>query len=709
MTKKTTTKKRVKVKSKINKNSLPKIIKGLKERETIDKPLIDHYSYSSLVRFSTNPFMFKVKYINGDNIDTAHNISSVIGKAFHVAMQMYYESKEDKEKDEIKAGLETGMTYLEEYLDSYIEFNTIVPNKQKAQEILAFAYNSYITAKGDEKCELVATEELIEEEIDVEWKGQQLRMPIKLKGYIDKIIREQGKLKVVDYKTTRSFTDPDKIDGVKIIQAVQYYFLVYAKYGEPPYSMVYEETKTSKNSGVNAGESQLKEYEIVYEENELFFDFYFRFYDDITSALSGEAVFVPNLNDFYDNEVAIISYIHRLDIPEEQAKQMKKLRVDNITDLLKKKIQNAGNMRKLLKTAEQKFISAKNLNYNKMKTEEKIQTKLMEHGMLIKFDSKVEGNTVDLYRYSPSIGLKMSKLKGYVADIEQVVGATGIRILAPIPDTSLVGFEVPRKNRKFIETKPTPKGFELAMGVDIMGKEYRFDIRQAPHMLVAGATGSGKSIFLNSLIDQLTRNKEVDIHLFDPKMVELAQFASQAVEYETDTEKIHEAIQDLVSEMNNRYKTLAKAGVRNIQQYTGKMRYKVVVIDEFGDLIMSNIVIEKEVETGAVHASGELKGKPKMKREKTNLSAEITRNILLLAQKARACGIHIVIATQRPSTDIITGSIKANFPTKAVFRTAKEIDSRVVLDESGAEKLLGKGDMLFSSDEGLVRLQGYLI
>jgi len=704
MKKKTT--KRTKVKSKLNKNSLPKIIKGLKERETIETFPLDHYSYSSMVRFSTNPFMFKVRYINGDNIETAHNASSVIGKAFHVALQRYYESKDDKDKDEIKDGLEAGMQYIEEYLDNFIEFNTVVPNKQKAQEILAFSYNSYITAKADEDCELVATEELIEEEIDVEWKGQQLRMPVKLKGYLDKLIRQDGKLKIVDYKTTRSFTDPDKIDGVKIIQAVQYYFLVYAKYGEPPYSMCYEEVKTSKNRD---GEPQLKEYEVIYEENELFFDFYFRFYEDMTKAINGESVFVPNLNDFYDNEVAIISYIHRLDIPEEKAKEMKKLRVDNITDLLKKKIENAGNMRKLLKTAEQKFISAKNLNYNAMKQEEKIQTKLMEHGMLIKFDSKVEGNTVDLYRYNPSIGLKMSKLKGYVADIEQVVGVSGIRILAPIPDTSLIGFEVPRKDRKFIETKPKPKGFELSIGVDIMGEDYKFDIRKAPHMLVAGATGSGKSVFLNSIIDQLSNNKDADLHLFDPKMVELAQFASKAVEYETDTEKIHEAIDDLVKEMNERYKTLSKAGVRNIQQYTGNMRYKVVVIDEFGDLIMSNIVVEKEVETGEVHARGELAGKPKMKREKTNLSSEITKNILLLAQKARACGIHLIIATQRPSTDIITGSIKANFVTKAVFKTAKEIDSRVVLDEAGAEKLLGRGDMLFSSDEGMVRLQGYLI
>jgi energy-coupling factor transporter ATP-binding protein EcfA2 len=691
---------------KLSKNTLPKIIKDLKDREIIDEKLIDHYSYSSLVKFSTNPFMFKVKYLNRDHIDTAHNISGIIGRAFHVALQNYYENKDTKDVDEIKKGLETGMEFLEEYVDKFIDYNSVIPNKQKAQEILAFAYNSYITAKKDEDCELIATEELIEEEIDVEWQGKQIRFPVRLKGYIDKIVRENGKLIVTDYKSTRSFSDPDKIDGAKILQAIQYYFLVYAKYGEPPYAMRYEETKTTKNRN---GEPQLKEYEIVYEENQLFFDFYFRFYEDTTRAIHGEAVFVPNINDFYDNEVALIAYIHRLDVPEEQAKQMKKLRVDNITDLLKKKIQNAGNMRKLMKTAEKKFISAKNLNYNNMKLEEKIETKLMEHGMLIKFDSKVEGHTIDLYRYSPSIGLKMSKIKGYVADIEQVAGVSGIRILAPIPNTTLIGFEVPKKERKFIETKPKPDGFKLSMGVDIMGQEYQFDIRKAPHMLIAGATGSGKSVFLNSLINQLSQNKDLDLHLFDPKMVELSQFASKAIEYKTDTEEIHNSLKELVEEMNKRYVKLAKDKARSIEQYTGKMKYKAIVIDEFGDLIMSNIIKEEEVKTKEKYKSGKLKGQFKTKIKRVNLSNEITRNLLLLAQKARACGIHIIIATQRPSTDIITGTIKANFPTKVAFRTAKAVDSQVLLDEYGAEKLLGKGDMLFSSDDGQIRLQGYLI
>lgn len=659
---------------------LPQIVKSLSDHKTIENFPLKHYSYSTFVKFSTNPIMFKINYINGDRIDSTRNVSGVIGNAFHSAMDIFYAKFKDNEQDAIKQGLEVGMEYLTEYNDGFIEYSSVVETKQKAQEIFAFAFSTYVQEKKQEDFELISTEEEILTGVNVEWNGKQIELPVPLKGRLDKLIRKNGKLVITDYKTCRAFSDPDKIDGSKILQAVQYYFLVYAKYGEPPYSMIFEELKITKNRD---GSPQIKEYEMVYEENDQFFDFYFRFYDDVTRAINGEAVFVPNINDFFDNEVAMIAYIHRLDVPEQQAKLMKELRVNNITDLLKAKIQYAGNMRKLLKSVEEKFVQAKNINYESMEIQDKIQTKLMEHGMLIKFDSKIEGLSIDQYRYNPSIGLKMSRIKTYVADIEQVVGISGIRILAPIPNTSFIGFEIPRKERSFPTTKPVNKGFNLEIGIDIMGKTYDFDIRKAPHLLIAGATGSGKSVFLNSIISQLATIKNVDLHLFDPKMVELSRFRKNAVQYYSDIESIWVAISDLVQEMNNRYHILAENGCRNIDEY-GKMNYKFVVIDEFGDLIIS-----------------------KVKDGKTDLSKEIEKNILLLAQKARACGIHLIIATQRPSTDIVTGSIKANFPTKVAFRTAKETDSRVLLDESGAEKLLGKGDMIFSSDDGQIRLQGF--
>lgn len=655
---------------------LPKITKNLNPVPIENFPL-QHYSYSSLVKFSTNPIMFKINYINGDRIETTHAVSGITGRALHFALQQYYSARSSGENDPVKTGLEAGMNYLSEINDGLIEYSTTIETKQKALETLAHTFSYYMNDKKQSNETLLSCEELIEEDIQVEWRGQKLTLPVRLKGYIDKLVRDaDGRIKIIDYKTVRNFSDPDKIDGAKILQAIQYYFLVYAKYGEEPYSMTYEEIKTTKNRD---GSPQIREYEMVYGENELFFDFYFRLYDDVTRAINGEAVFVPNVYTMFDNEVSIIAYIHRLDVSEEAAKLMKKMRVESITELLKKKMHEAGNMRRLLKNAEKKFISAENLNYEAMNTHERIQTKLMEHGMMVQHDSTITGHTVDLYRFTPSIGLKMGKLLQYVADIEQVVGISGVRVLAPIPNTTYIGFEIPRKERTYPTLPEDHNTFNLAMGVDIEGNVFNFDIRNAPHMLVAGATGSGKSVFLNSIIHQLSRIPKVELYLFDPKIVELQQFQNQATQYLTDSDEIGISILQLVDEMNERYALLKEYGARNIMEYTGSaMPYKFVVIDEYGDLVISR-----------------------------GIKSDVTYGIQLLAQKARACGIHLIIATQRPSTDIITGSIKANFPTKVAFRTAKAVDSQVLLDEAGAEKLLGRGDMLFSSDFGMVRLQGF--
>ena len=662
---------------------LPKVMKSLSDHQTIENFPLRHYSYSTFVKFCTNPILFKINYINGQRIDTLQNISGVVGQSFHGAMERYYTAIATKREDPVKEALEAGLQYLEDYPEGFVEYSTSTKNKQKAKDTFTFAFNAYVLGKKQDEGEaLVSCEEMIEEDVDVEWNGQRLILPVRLKGYLDKLVRDkEGRLKIKDYKTVRAFSDPEKIDGAKIIQSIQYYLLVYAKYGEAPYSMTYEEVKVSKNRD---GSSQIREYEMVYAENEKLFDFYFRLYDDMTRAINGEAVFVPNIYTIFDNEVSIIAYINRLDVPDEAAKLMREMRVHSITDLLKKKIENAGSMRKFLKSVERKFVSSSGIKYDLMNMEDKIKTKFMEHGMLIQFEDKIEGHSVDLYRFNPSIGLKMSKLLGYVADIEQVVGVSGVRVLAPIPNTTLIGFEVPRAVRTYPGNTPDASDFNLAIGVDVMGNTFRFDIRSAPHLLVAGATGSGKSVFLNSIISQLSQLPNVDLHLFDPKIVELSRFAMGAKQYYTDPTSIYLALDGLVEEMNERYKTFSQHGARNIEEYSGKINYKFIVVDEFGDLVVGGF------EDG-----------------KTKVSKEISRLILTLAQKARAAGIHIIIATQRPSTDIITGTIKANFPTKVAFRTAKAVDSLVLIDEPGAEKLLGKGDMIFSSDQGNIRLQGF--
>lgn len=674
-----------------------------------------------MVKLSTNPILFKIEYMNRDRFDTAQSASSVLGKAFHHSMQVYYGGiegfKPESPAKAVEMGLTAGMLFLEMYNDGYINFTTTIPNKQRIYDAFTFAFNSYVQEMPYRPEIVVGTEEEINEEVDIDWKEQKLHMPVRLKGILDKIVREDGKLKVIDYKCTHAFSNPEKIDGAKILAAVEYFLLCYAKYGEAPYSMIFEEVKWSENKKDKGGR-QVQSYEVVYEQNPLYFEFYFRFYHDLIDAMNGNMVFLPNVNALYDNEIAIIAYIHRLDITEETAKLMKKHQVTNLTDLLKKEIQKAGNMRKLLKQVEARFAEAKNIDYAKMANQDKIQTKLMEHGMMLQFDSIVRGAQVDLYRFAPSIGIKMSRLATYVADIEQVLGVSGVRVLAPIPNSTMIGFEVPRADREF-PSVPEGTGFDIAIGQTTDGQVRRFDIREAPHVMIAGASGAGKSVTLNSFIEQLHRIPGAELHLYDPKVVELAHQAHRAVEYLTDYDAINLALQRLVSEMNSRYAAMAKAKVRNVANMKG-MPYKFAIIDEYGDLILSDRELAKMDkkaqsirqaamrETAIQYARQAAKAGVKFEPDFDLNSRPSTENLILkLAQKGRAAGIHLIISTQSPRVEIVSGLIKANFPTKVVLKTAKAIDSQVVIDQDGGEKLLGKGDMLFAGDRGIERLQGY--
>lgn len=634
---------------------------------------LEHYSASAMIKFSSNPILFKVEYINRDRFETAMGASGVLGSAVHKALEVYYVGSDEliptSEAEAIEYGLKAGMEFLELYNDGYINFSKTIPNKQKLFDLLAFCFTSYVQQMPYIPESIISAEEPIKETIDVEYRGQKLTLPVPLKGRLDRIQRTEGRLRIIDYKTCYAYSNPEKIDGAKILQAVIYYLLAYAKYKEEPYSVIFQEVKYTKNSD---GTPQVREYEMVFADNEQFFDFFFRFYEDITRSLNGESVYVPNVQALYDNEVAIVAYIHRLDDSAETAKLMKKHKVTNVSDLLKKQIQSAGNMRKLMKSVEASFISAKNLNYEDMTNEQKIQTKMLEHGMMLQFDSKISGPSFDLYRYTPSIGLKMARIEGFVADVEQVLGTAGVRVLAPIPGTSFVGFEVPRQDRRF-PTLTKASGFDLAIGETVNGETRTYDLRKAPHMLVAGASGSGKSVFLHSLIKQLMATPRVDLHLFDPKLVEFAEYEGKVKEYETDPLFIANGLKALVIEMNERYAMMKEKGVKNIDELA-RVRYQIVVVDEFADL----------------------KGRE-----------SISDAIRTLAQKGRAAGIHIILATQRASTKIVDGDIKINFPVKVVLRVAKSVDSRVMIDEDGAEKLMGMGDLLFATEEGMERLQGY--
>lgn len=321
------------------------------------------------------------------------------------------------------------------------------------------------------------------------------------------------------------------------------------------------------------------------------------------------------------------------------------------------------------------------------------------------------GPTVTLYEIVPEAGIRISKIKNLEDDIALSLSALGIRIIAPIPGKGTIGIEVPNKKPTMVSMKSVISSTKfqnsemelpIALGKTISNETFMIDLAKMPHLLMAGATGQGKSVGLNAVLTSLLYKKhpaEVKFVLVDPKKVELTLFNKIERHYLaklpdtdeaiiTDTTKVINTLNSLCIEMDIRYDLLKLAMVRNIKEYNAKFKlrklnpndghkylpYIILIIDEFADLIMT---AGKEIETP----------------------------IARLAQLARAIGIHLIVATQRPSVNVITGIIKANFPARAAFRVTSKIDSRTILDSSGADQLIGKGDMLYADGNNLIRLQ----
>lgn len=366
----------------------------------------------------------------------------------------------------------------------------------------------------------------------------------------------------------------------------------------------------------------------------------------------------------------------------------------------------AMNLLKVYNTGD-RAVDMNEQNENK----EKIIHTLRNYGIEITSIKATVGPTITLYEIVPQAGVRISKIRNLEDDIALSLSALGIRIIAPMPGKGTIGIEVPNKDPQIVSMQSviSSKKFQecdyelpVALGKTITNEVFIFDLTKMPHLLVAGATGQGKSVGLNAIITSLLYKKhpsEMKMVLIDPKMVEfniyssiekhyLAKLPDEEKAIITDITKVTQTLNSLTKEMDDRYELLMKAHVRTIKEYNEKfikrrlnpekghryMPYIVVVIDEFGDLIMT-------------------------------AGKEIEMPIARIAQKARAVGIHMVIATQRPTTNIITGTIKANFPARMAFRVTSQIDSRTILDMSGANQLIGRGDMLFSQGSNLIRIQ----
>jgi len=422
-----------------------------------------------------------------------------------------------------------------------------------------------------------------------------------------------------------------------------------------------------------------------------------------------------NINDDFTIEVSKPEEEFKIEIktiPEEE----------KVKDLSNKLVEDFGEYDPTLELSDYKFptldllkdYGSESIQINKNELEankDKIVQTLKDYKIGIKSIKAMVGPTITLYEIIPEAGIRISKIKNLEDDIALSLSALGIRIIAPMPGKGTIGIEVPNKKANIVSmrsaiasTKFQNSKMELpiAFGKTISNETFVADLAKMPHLLMAGATGQGKSVGLNAILASLLYKKhpaELKFVLIDPKKVELTLFNKIERHYLaklpdseeaiiTDTTKVVNTLNSLTIEMDDRYDLLKNAFVRNIKEYNEKFKqrklnpenghrflpYIVLVIDEFADLMMT---AGKEVETP----------------------------IARLAQLARAIGIHLIVATQRPSVNVITGIIKANFPARAAFRVTSKIDSRTILDASGADQLIGRGDMLVATGNEIVRIQ----
>lgn len=612
--------------------------------------------------FLSNKLAFKKRYIL-KLYDSKTSPSALVGLMGHKALEEYFNGTSEA------IAIERGLLYMNTYLDDEINWGK-TGTREKVRTNYAQAIKYYFEEMPDYRKDFEILHAELNHTAYINLPNGE-RMSIPAKAHVDLTVRNKKKqIEIHDAKFVSSYTLQDERNWAYILQAMFNYFVVLDYYKEAPVRMVFKECKVTKNTN---GDQQVQDYEIVFAEHPEYFDIFYRLYNDCTKELMRKDVlFLPNPQDMWDGEDSMNNYAQELlsidlsDIEIRHKTEIKEIRQVQYRPSAHDEVENT-------------FLSE----------EEKIKNKFAEFGIPIKMQETIVSPHVTLYTAKPSRGVRMSTIQKHVADIKIALKAAHVRIEAPMPGTDTIGVEIGNKDRTFVSYSSLRLDLGelmVPLGIDSKNETVLKDIREMPHILVAGATGSGKSVFLNTLIKSLTDQmpaSQLGLILIDMKRVELIEHSdlphleSPVI---TDLEPATKALKWLVDEMERRFDILKVARAKNIGEYTGgNMKYLVVIIDEFADLILGDYGVFVEP------------------------------MIIRLAQKARAVGIHLVIATQRPSVNVVTGLIKANISTRICFRTASQIDSKVVLDQGGAEELTGKGDCLFldPSKVGLQRLQAF--
>ena len=589
-------------------------------------------SHSAIMCFLNNQIQFKKRYI-AKVYDEPSSPALVVGKAMHKMIE------ERLKGQSIEVAIQSGLQEIENIADYEIDYGKtgsrekIIDQYQKLSTIVINELPTYE--------DILAIEDRVECELSIRNKK------IPMKGYID-VVRDLGDtLEIIDWKSVTSYSDEDTENWAYLIQSWIYVQLIEFKYKKPVSRVVFKEIKKTINRD---GMPQIKDY--VLDRH------------GIEEANDAIGRVVKAVSDYVDNPDA--TYFPN---PRDMMNGAQSMHI--VAQMEGVTVRTVHTTERREKFAPVNTVVAEDIADDSGSETERIMAKLVEFGVGGRIDEIVKSSAVDTYLLKPNRGVKMSKLAGMGDDLSLALGSDAVRVIAPIYGTQTVGIEVPHE-QSFPKFDGKGGSHQIPIGVDTMNNVIYDDIAKMPHMLIGGQTGSGKSVFIRNIIQSLDN---CEVFIVDMKGLDFEDLGKEVI---SEVEQALKLVKKLVHLMDERYKN---------KRVNAKRR--VLIIDEYADLVMQTGKEKHEI--GVFDENGKLKTKTTTIDTRKQLETDLAR----ILQKGRAANINVIIATQRPSADIVAPIIKANCPVKACLRVATAKNSEIILDEPGGERLLGKGDMLY--------------
>jgi hypothetical protein len=669
--------------------------------------LITSWSYSKLSQFARHEKAFEMRYIY--NIKGKSSASSVAGTAYHEALKAYFNDKKAGTVLELPDLERIAFGYIEDFPANYWKLQKTTPtvedSRQKAYKDATALLNNFFGEIGtyiDEIKEIVDVEIYCDEWLSI--NGVDIPMPCH--GQIDLVVQlNNGKLAIIDHKSKTKFSDEEELKLSIGIQAITYVNLYEAKTGYEIDEVWFVENKISTNRD---GSAQLNNFKIKIDKDvrRLYEALLYEPLKRMLEAVQNpDYVYLINESDNFIDKSEIYEFWAKTMMAEVEEFEISPSKKELISKRLKK-IRDASVAAinpKVIKEFQKnaaEFIQY-DLSNKDMTQEQKIEHILRSFGIIVKVAYKFDGYSSNTYLLEVSAGVKITSVHSHKLDIANALDVSAVRITSDLVvhnGKSYVSIEFAKKREKDLIFDPSAlQGMRIPLGKDNYDNTIIWDLdnHSTPHVLICGATGSGKSVSIKSTIEYAKHARVDKIVIFDPKY-EFTEYEGSGVEVYNEILEIETQMANLVEDMNNLVKS-------------GKKQKTLIVFDEFADAVaMSRKGAELKtfemVETGCY-----ANGNPKMSLKNTGEMKSLEENLRVLLQKGRSTGFRIISATQRASVKVITGDAKVNFPVQICFRVPKEADSRVVLDEAGAESLAGAGDALIKSPEykDTVRFQAY--